>query len=990
MGPIDSATLEALRKQFEGTPKYQLAQNVCAQYDPGLATVRRTEVETVHAVFSHKVDPEGKPVTNQRRSGRCWIFALLNVVRIPMMKHFDLDELELSQSHIFFYHKLERSNYVLHKVVEAYKKGEKADGRLLSFLHADPVSDGGQWDMLADIVQKYGMMPKSAYCETFCGEASAPVNWLIETKLRQFSKDLKVILDKGGSDAEAHAKIREQMKIIYRILAICLAVPPARFDWEYVDKKKQYVKISNVTPLEFYEKYVKPVFNMEDKMCIVNDPRPTSGFGRPLFVENLGNVIGGRDTVYNNQGIEVLMRAVRDSIKANEPVWFGCDVGVAQLFDVEVFYNCSRDYRLMFDEDFILNLSKADKLTFGQSLMTHAMVFTGVTCPTEDSLPIRFRVENSWGEDDGEKGYLVMTDAWFKEFVYEVVVDKKFLSPEVISALQKQRVVLPPWDPMGALASLDHSREMNSGQQLVANGTRVGEIFVAAGAAFQKIGELAVLLHNSTKASKSMISARTQEKIHQSVKRMALDLEGVTSEIKRKTLERVKTDLKTQMMEERGIVPSRDRPTPAKQRKLQKPIVPVASVSSPSVRPIYQQTSDPRYANGPNLSQLTEADKILAQANAERNALATGLPLPDETLMDDGTMVEEEIITTETEDSIGSDGPVRGIGVAGSGESSSGEDDHVDPMKMQRRTKKRQMERSDAFMAAGLEDDVGLVDEQHLDIGLEESIEEAQTEEEVVHDGFELQFAVAEEEVVGEIFVAAGAAFQKIGELAVLLHNSTKASKSMISARTQEKIHQSVKRMALDLEGVTSEIKRKTLERVKTDLKTQMMEERGIVPSRDRPTPAKQRKLQKPIVPVASVSSPSVRPIYQQTSDPRYANGPNLSQLTEADKILAQANAERNALATGLPLPDETLMDDGTMVEEEIITTETEDSIGSDGPVRGIGVAGSGESSSGEDDHVDPMKMQRRTKKRQMERSDAKYRRPNLLLQPNHLLVVDL
>merc|ERR1712029_508226 len=238
---------------------------------------------------------------------------------------------------------------------------------------------------------------------------------------------------------------------VYRIVGICMGVPPMQFTWEYTDKAKQVQTVGPMTSLQYYEMLVKPVWNIEDKICLVSDPRPSNPFGRTYSVDCLGNMVGGRRVVYNNQPVELLMDMARDSISANEPVWFGCEVSKRYVAKQGFLDLTAHDYQLVFGVEVQTGMDKGSRLVFGDSLMTHAMVFTG--CHEEEGVGVvKLRVENSWGEDRGEKGYLMMTSDWFKEFVFEIVVDKSIVPAEVLSVADMEPTILPAWDPLGALA----------------------------------------------------------------------------------------------------------------------------------------------------------------------------------------------------------------------------------------------------------------------------------------------------------------------------------------------------------------------------------------------------------------------------------------------------------------------------------------------------------------------------------------------------------
>ncbi|KAK8749943.1 hypothetical protein OTU49_015141 [Cherax quadricarinatus] len=448
---LTSELVEQYREQVESESSSVLAMNACFKADPLDMCLCRSKVIATNHVFTHKVESEGRPVTNQKSSGRCWIFACLNVMRLPFIKQYNLEEFEFSQSYLFFWDKLERCNYFLNKMVECTRRGEDVEGRLVSFLLHDPVNDGGQWDMIVNLITRYGVMPKKSFPESFSAENSMRMTKILQSKLREYTRELRTVINKGGDDAAVTETLIRQMSEIYRIVSICLGIPPQTFTWEYYDKAKAYHKVGPLTPLEFYTEYVKIVYNVEDKVCLVTDPRPNNAYGLAYTVDCLGNMVDGRLTVYNNQPVETLMKLCCESIKSGECVWFGCEVGKRFAGKLGIQDIDIHNFKAAFGVDVNVGLSKADRLIYGESLMTHAMVFTAVTL-TESGTPEKWRVENSWGEDRGEKGYLIMTSEWFREFVFEIVVDRKHVPEEVLAVFTQEPVVLPAWDPMGSLA----------------------------------------------------------------------------------------------------------------------------------------------------------------------------------------------------------------------------------------------------------------------------------------------------------------------------------------------------------------------------------------------------------------------------------------------------------------------------------------------------------------------------------------------------------
>ena len=439
-------SIEDLRRfslAFNKDPKNTLALNAVTENGIAPVALSRKEVDRQNFTFSHLID--SPDATNQERSGRCWLFSGLSTLALEAMKKLNLGTFELSEIYQMFWDKVEKANYFLENIIES--KEEPLNGRLVSSLLSDPVPDGGQWNMFANLVRKYGVIPKTFMPETASSNNSEPMNALLRTKLREYAKLLRQMNEQGASTTALREKKGELMEEFYKMLCINLGVPPETFYWEWRDKNGVFNRRGNITPVEFYNEYVG--LDLDDFVSLINAPTRDKPFNKLYTVKYLGNMVGGRDTRYLNVDLKALKKATVDMIKGNHAVWFGCDVGKMLQTNMGAMDLSIYDYELVYGMKF--QLDKAARLDYGDSEMTHAMVITGVDLD-EHGNPRKWRVENSWGAAIGDKGYMYMMDEWFDEYLYEVVVRKEYLSPELLKILDTEPVVLSFWDPMGTLA----------------------------------------------------------------------------------------------------------------------------------------------------------------------------------------------------------------------------------------------------------------------------------------------------------------------------------------------------------------------------------------------------------------------------------------------------------------------------------------------------------------------------------------------------------
>ncbi|MDD6455109.1 MAG: C1 family peptidase [Lachnospiraceae bacterium] len=443
MKEITALTLEKMEQEFDANAAHKLAMNAATK--SGITTLLRDADLEKRERFSFSIDLEAGKVTNQKQSGRCWMFAALNTMRVEVMKKLNLENMELSQNYTLFYDKLEKANYFLESILDTVD--EPTDGRLISWLLMAPLNDGGQWDMLANIIRKYGIVPKEAMPETFSSSCTREITPWMTKKLREFACTLRTAYAKGASMEELQEKKQEMMSVIYRMLVIALGKPPKTFTWETRDKDKQFIRIADITPQQFFAEYVG--WNLDDYVSIINAPTQDKPFHHSYTVQYLGNVTEGHIVRHLNLPIEEMKKLAITQMQDGQVVWFGCDVGQFHEKDLGIMDTDGIQAGLLFDTDF--PMTKAQRLDYGESLMTHAMVFTGVNLDKVGK-PNRWKVENSWGEDRGNKGFYIMSDRWFDEYMYQIVVNKKYLSKEQLKAYEEEPTVLAPWDPMGSLA----------------------------------------------------------------------------------------------------------------------------------------------------------------------------------------------------------------------------------------------------------------------------------------------------------------------------------------------------------------------------------------------------------------------------------------------------------------------------------------------------------------------------------------------------------
>lgn len=443
MHSLEQDFTDKLYAAYEANPKFAAMENAISHNGLLTSLEKRSAAVENTPVFS--LDLTKDKVSDQKASGRCWMFAALNTFRHKMIANFQLEDFELSQAHTFFWDKYEKSNWFLEQVLAT--ADQELTSRKVKFLLDTPQQDGGQWDMVVSLFEKYGVVPKSVYPESISSSNSRELNQILNKLLRQDAQILRELVSEGANSAELQAKKEELLQEVFNFLAMNLGLPPRQFDFSYRDKDNHFHSESGLTPLTFYQKYVD--LKLEDYVSIINAPTADKPYGRSYTVEMLGNVVGSKPVRYLNVEMDRLKELAIAQMQAGETVWFGSDVAQSSNRKAGVMAEGMHDFTASMD--IRLTQDKAGRLDYSESLMTHAMVLTGVDLD-ENGRAKKWKVENSWGEKVGNKGYFVASDAWMGEYTYQIVVRKEFLTAAELAAYEAEPLVLAPWDPMGALA----------------------------------------------------------------------------------------------------------------------------------------------------------------------------------------------------------------------------------------------------------------------------------------------------------------------------------------------------------------------------------------------------------------------------------------------------------------------------------------------------------------------------------------------------------
>ena len=434
-GGISAEMLERISKSYTGSAEQRAVKNALASNSIATLAINADNLAMCDTHFSHRVKTKG--ITEQKSSGRCWLFTGLNVLRAKMIEKYDLPAMEFSQNYNSFYDLLEKSNLFLQAIIDTREL--PLDDRKVDLLLKNPIGDGGQFTGVSNLIMKYGVVPKEAMPETYQSNSTSQLGMILKLKLREYALELR-----GLKEAKAMKRKEEMLSEVYRILVECLGVPPTEFEWARYDKQGNLVSKKSYTPKSFYEEYIGEDLE-HNYIMVMNDP--SREYGKIYEIEYDRHVYDGENWLYINLPIERVKELAIASIKDNTAMYFSCDVGKfidrkKGTLDVANF-----DYASLFGTEF--GMDKRERIQTYASGSSHAMTLIAVDLD-EAGEPRKWMVENSWGAASGWQGNLIMPDEWFEEYMFRVVVEKKYVPEDILKMLEQEPILLPSWDPMFA------------------------------------------------------------------------------------------------------------------------------------------------------------------------------------------------------------------------------------------------------------------------------------------------------------------------------------------------------------------------------------------------------------------------------------------------------------------------------------------------------------------------------------------------------------
>ena len=438
-GGLDAAALGRLENSFGGTASDIALRNAVANNAIDKLAKNSANANKVDAHFTYRVKSNG--ITNQKRSGRCWLFTGLNVLRAQIMAKHGMGELYFSQNYNFFYDQLEKANLFLQGIIDTADRS--ADDKTVDWLFQNPIGDGGQFTGISDNFMKYGVVPAEVMHETESSEATDKLRQLLGWRLREDGLRLREKHAAGATVAQLKEEKMKMLEGVYRILALTLGEPVKEFTWTLRDKKGNAVSTKTYTPQSFYQEFAGNDLR-NDYIMLMNDP--SREFYKLYEIDYDRHTYDGKNWTYINLPIDDIKEMAIASLKDSTMMYFSCDVNKFLDRDRGYLDVNNYDYGSLFGTKFGMN--KKERILTHASGSTHAMTLMAVDLD-KNGKSTKWMVENSWG-DGANKGHLIMTDEWFNEYMFRLVVNKKYAPAKVLSILKQKPILLPAWDPMFA------------------------------------------------------------------------------------------------------------------------------------------------------------------------------------------------------------------------------------------------------------------------------------------------------------------------------------------------------------------------------------------------------------------------------------------------------------------------------------------------------------------------------------------------------------
>jgi bleomycin hydrolase len=436
-GALSTKTIDKIRASFENTPDNSALLNAISGNDIKKLAINRENEGKVNNYFSNEVTSKG--IANQKASGRCWLFTGLNTLKPLVQEKYKVNDFDFSHTYNFFWDQFEKANLFL-EIAKATAR-QPLDDREIEWLFKNPIGDGGQWTTFADNIQKYGLVPESAMPDTYQSENTAVISRMLARKLREDGLKMRdIALSKMSEEAKEEIKLT-MLSEIYRMLALSLGEPPVSFTWQFKDADGIISEPKTFTPKAFYDEIIG--INLSDYVMFMNDP--SREYNKLYEIQYDRNLIEGNNWKYINLENDQIKEFAKKSIMANEAMYFSCDVGKQLNMQNGTLDPNNYNYNDLFGVEFGMN--KKQRIQTFESGSTHGMALVGVNV-TADGTIDKWKLENSWGADKGDKGYLTMTDEWFDEYMFRVIINKKYIDETTLKILDQKPTLLPPWDPM--------------------------------------------------------------------------------------------------------------------------------------------------------------------------------------------------------------------------------------------------------------------------------------------------------------------------------------------------------------------------------------------------------------------------------------------------------------------------------------------------------------------------------------------------------------